>query len=367
MSPERILPHSAEAEEQMLGALLTDGSSIEKVVDNLDYKDFYNDKNQWIYQVCTDLYHRDEPINQFSIAQELANRGKLEAIGGAAYLSYLSANYTITPEIKHHADTINKLAVMRRLISIGEQITTIGYNANSGPDEAIDQVRTLIDSIIPAKSKYLELSSLRILKSKPPHYLLNVNSVDLSLSLSELQQWGKFRTRILSELDFIPIKPKSWDATVNKLLEYAQKMEAPVDTSAEVETKLSVRRWFEQRGQGEEYSDIQSGCYAVVPYRGKETDFEKREFWAFQTTPLMRWLKRDLGRTIAGDSLWAMMSGWGAIKHQWRIGKSPSIPAKLWALPPTFALSAEFAVEEKVEQPELVSEEPAEEEELPDI
>ena len=255
---------------------------------------------------------------------------------------------------------------MRRLIGIGEQIITIGYSNNSTVEEAIDQTHTLLDTIKPAKSKYLELSNLRILKSHPPHYQLNVNGTDLNLTLGELQQWGRFRTKILSELDFIPIKPKVWDTSVNKLLEHAQKMDAPIDTSADVETRLSVKHWFEQRGPGEEYSDIQSGCYAVVSYRGKETNFEPREFWAFQPTPLLRWLKRDLNRTVTRDGLWAMLVGWGGIKHQWRVGKGNSVPARLWAVPPTFAESAEFATEKEEKQEELGL--PQElEEELPDI
>lgn len=367
MANGRSPPHSIESEESVLGALLIDGSTIEQIADSLDYNDFYYEGSQLIYHAALDLYQRGEPINQISLAQELNNKGKLEFAGGVSHLSYLVSICATTFDIKQHADTVHKLAKMRQLIAVSDQITAIGYNTEADVDQAVDQARTLIDSLKTTRSKYLELKNLRILKSKPPHYQLNVNGTDLSLSLAELQQWGRFRTRIMSELDFIPIKPKNWDATVNRLLEYAQKMEAPVDTSAEAEVKLSVRRWFEQRGEGEEYSDIQAGCYAVVSYLGKETGFEKREFWAFQPTPLLRWLKRDTGKMVARDSLWSMAVGWGAIKHQWRIGKNQSIPVRLWAVPPTFAESVEFAIEKEEKQEEM--EMPREElpEELPDI
>ncbi|GAH75834.1 unnamed protein product, partial [marine sediment metagenome] len=188
-----------------------------------------------------------------------------------------------------------------------------------------------------------------------------------SLSLTELQQWGKFRTKVLAERDFIPIKPPNWDSLVNKLLARAVKLEAPVDASPENEAKLSIKRWFDQRGEGSEYSDIQSGSYALVPYRGPETDYESKEYWAFQPTPLLRWLKRDLGKTITRDSLWAMMVGWGGIKWQWRIGKGGAgTPVRLWALPPDFAMSAEFATEKEEKQEEMGIAE-GEGEEMPDI
>jgi len=172
---------------------------------------------------------------------------------------------------------------------------------------------------------------------------------------------------VIDERDFVPILPKNWDNFISSLLANAREMEAPVDTSPEVEVKLSIKRWFEQRGEGTEYSDIQSGSYIIVPYRGKETDWEQKDFWAFQPTPLLRWLKRDIQRTITRDTLWSMILSWGGVKWQWRIGKAKeSTPVRLWALPPSFAEDAEFAIEKEEKQEEMVLEEETEEE-LPDI
>lgn len=360
--PEKLPPHSIETEEALLGALLVEPTTIEKIVEILSPGDFYSERNSIVYQACLNV----EKVDQISVGRDLTEKGKVEAAGGIAYLAYLVSVCGSPFDAEFYAEDIKRLSVLRNLIDTGRKIEELGYIPTININDTIDKARTLLDAIKPSRSKYLELSNLRIIKSKPPHYILTVNGTDLSITIGELQQWGRFRTKVLSELDFLPLKPKNWDGVINRLLEQAQKMEAPSDTSAEVEVKLSTKRWFEQRGEGTEYSDIQSGCYAVLPYRGKETNFESKDYWAFQPTPLLRWLKRDLQRTITRDTLWSMMYDWGAVKWQWRIGKENSLPVKLWALPPSFATEAEFAVEREEEQEEMLLEE-GEEEELPDF
>jgi len=363
--PEKIPPHDLDAEEAVCGSLLIDGAAIEQIASFLEPHHFYHERTRWIYEVSTILYQRGEGINQITVAHELQSKGKLDACGGAAYLSYLVSVCPTSLDIEHYASIVHRMSMARELIEVGSKIIEIGYQADRNIDEAIDQARLLLDGVKPTKSRRLEVSNLRIIKSNPRHYILEVNGRDMKLNRSELLTKAKFKAKVIDERDFVPILPKNWDNFISGLLANAREMEAPVDTSPDIEAKLSIKRWFEQRGEGTEYSDIQSGSYAVVSYRGKETNWEQREFWAFQPTPLLRWLKRDLGKVITRDALWSMVMDWGGVKWQWRIGKSKqSTPIRLWALPPGFAEDAEFALEKEERQEEMKG---VVEEELPDI
>jgi len=366
---EKIPPNNVDAEEGVCGSILIDGESIKQIADSLSPQSFYSERTRWIYEVSLALYQRGEAINQITVANELNNKGKLEAAGGAAYLSYLVSVCPTSLDIEHYANIVERLAKARKGIAVCEKIIDILYQAPSNIDEALDEGILLLEDIkSPIKSRRLEASNLRIIKSNPRHYILEINGQDMKLSRTELLTKAKFKAKVIDERDFVPILPKNWDNFINSLLANAKEMEAPIDTSPEVEVKLSIKRWFEQRGEGTEYSDIQSGSYIIVSYRGKETDWEQKDFWAFQPTPLLRWLKRDIQRTITRDSLWSMILSWGGVKWQWRIGKAKdSTPVRLWALPPNFAESAEFAVEKEERQEEMALEEETGEEELPDI
>jgi len=84
---EKLPPHDIDAEEAVIGSLLIDGAAIYKIATFLQNADFYHEQSQWIYGACLSLYQHDEAINQITVAQELARQQKLEACGGAAYLS----------------------------------------------------------------------------------------------------------------------------------------------------------------------------------------------------------------------------------------------------------------------------------------
>ena len=137
---DRLPPHSIEAEEAVIGSLLVDPDAIIEIASFLRPEDFYRDRNRWAYEVCFSLYDRPEPVpvSQITVADELARRGKLEAIGGAAYLSHLVAVLPTSVHVEHYARIVHRLALMRRLIESAGQIAAIGYEADQDVDAARD-------------------------------------------------------------------------------------------------------------------------------------------------------------------------------------------------------------------------------------
>jgi replicative DNA helicase len=128
----RLPPNDNDAEEAVIGSLLIDGTAIFQIADFLQPADFYYEQNQWLYEACMALYQRDEAINQITLAQELSRKGRLEACGGAARLSYLISVCPTSLDVEHYARIVYRLSVMRQMITAGDRIATIGYEA--GPD-----------------------------------------------------------------------------------------------------------------------------------------------------------------------------------------------------------------------------------------
>lgn len=132
MAQEKLPPQDIEAEGAVIASLIIDSDSILKVVSFLKGEDFSSEINQWIYQACVSLYQRNEAINQITVAHELMRQGRLEQIGGAAYLSHLISIVPTSLHIEHYAQIVSNAAVMRRLIVAAGQIAAVGYEA--GPD-----------------------------------------------------------------------------------------------------------------------------------------------------------------------------------------------------------------------------------------
>ncbi len=144
MNDAKLPPHDTDAEEAVIGSLLIDGTAIFQIADFLQVPDFYYEQNQWLYEACRSLYERDEAINQITVAQELSRRGRLESCGGAAHLSYLISICPTSLDIEHYARIVYRLSVMRQLISAGDRITSIGYEAGPDVEDSLGRAESIL-------------------------------------------------------------------------------------------------------------------------------------------------------------------------------------------------------------------------------
>lgn len=144
MADIKLPPHDSDAEDAVIGSLLTDGQAIYKIGGFLQPEDFFQEQNQWMYGTCLKLYQRNEAINQITVAQDLDRQGKLVACGGAANLSQLIANCATPLDVEHYARIVNRLAISRRLIDASQRIEKIGFEANPDIEESLNKAEDVL-------------------------------------------------------------------------------------------------------------------------------------------------------------------------------------------------------------------------------
>ena len=144
MYADRLLPHDADAEESVVGSILIDGESLNKITSFLKASDFYLAKNRWCYEACLSLADRGEPINQVSVAHELSLRERLEDSGGAAYLGHLVRVVPTSVDVEHYGRIVQQASVMRQLIGAAGEIASIGYAGTADTDSALGRAEDLL-------------------------------------------------------------------------------------------------------------------------------------------------------------------------------------------------------------------------------
>jgi replicative DNA helicase len=140
----RLPPNDNDAEEAVIGSLLIDGTAIFQIADFLQPADFYFEQNQWLYDACMSLYQRDEAINQVTLAQELSRKERLDACGGAAHLSYLVSVCPTSLDILHYARIVYRLSIMRQMITAGDRIAAIGYEAGPDVEDSLGRAESVL-------------------------------------------------------------------------------------------------------------------------------------------------------------------------------------------------------------------------------
>jgi len=142
---ENRLPRNIDAEENVIGSLLIDGNLIHSL--NLEPSDFYSEQCAICYSGCKTLVERGVSINQITLAQELNEQGKLEAGGGAAYLSHLISICVTSLDCQYYADIVKRLSTYRGMIATAGQIANIGYNQGPDVTDSINKADELLLSL----------------------------------------------------------------------------------------------------------------------------------------------------------------------------------------------------------------------------
>ena len=110
------LPNAQELEEVVLGALILENSSINKILDILKPEHFYNDNYKIIYRAIITLHNEKKSIDYLTIANELKRINILQSIGGAYELVKLTNRVASASNIESHCYIIIQKSMLRELI-----------------------------------------------------------------------------------------------------------------------------------------------------------------------------------------------------------------------------------------------------------
>jgi replicative DNA helicase len=146
MAAEKLLPQNVEAEAGVLGSLLISPDAIVQVADFLHSEDFYRESHRTIFQAAVELYEAGEPADLITLTDELARRGKLDEVGGAAYVSSLANQVPTSLNIKQYARIVERTSILRRLIQAASQIAAVAYN-DPDAEAALQQSEQLLAGV----------------------------------------------------------------------------------------------------------------------------------------------------------------------------------------------------------------------------
>jgi len=145
----RMPPHSIEAEQAVLGGLMLDNSAWDSVADRLAESDFYRPEHNLIFAAIRELSDHGQPCDLVTVSEALDRQQQLAEAGDMAYLGALARDTPSAANISAYADIVRDRAVLRRLIEVGTEIATSGFQPEGR------HVRELLDE---AERRVFEIS-----------------------------------------------------------------------------------------------------------------------------------------------------------------------------------------------------------------
>jgi replicative DNA helicase len=144
---DRALPHNAEAERTVLGAVLVDNAAFNSAAEILTRDDFHREAHRRIFDAMAVLAERSQPIDPVTLKDELVRASSLEAVGGAAYLASLLDGVPRITNVEHWSRIIKEKAVLRSLIHAGNRIVQSAFEAEDEAALILDRAEKSIFDI----------------------------------------------------------------------------------------------------------------------------------------------------------------------------------------------------------------------------
>lgn len=143
-SGARVPPHSREAEESVLGAVLLSIDAANEVMDRLDPEDFYIPAHQSIYESMKRLYDTNQAIDAVTLSEELRRAGELEKVGGVSYLTRLVDVVPVTSNVDNYARIVDENSRRRDLIRAGGTVTSIAFDLDDEIHSVMDRAEQTV-------------------------------------------------------------------------------------------------------------------------------------------------------------------------------------------------------------------------------
>ena len=153
MELAKIPPHDIDAEQAVLGSMLTDKDAVNAAIETLKEDAFYREDNRAIYQAIVNLYSKSEPIDIITLKDELESMDKFEQVGGFEYLASLPDKVPTTANVQKYIKIVEEKSILRNLIKTANEIIELGYDPAEDVEDIMDGAEKKIFDIMQSKNQ----------------------------------------------------------------------------------------------------------------------------------------------------------------------------------------------------------------------
>lgn len=149
----KVPPQDVEAEQAVIGSMLTDQEAVISAIETLKPEDFYREDNKIIFEAILNTYNRAEPIDVITLKAELSSMGKLDAVGGLEYIAQLPDKVPTTANVDRYIKIVEEKSMLRTLVKTANEIISLGYDETENVEDIMDNAEKKIFNVIQRKNQ----------------------------------------------------------------------------------------------------------------------------------------------------------------------------------------------------------------------
>lgn len=141
----RMMPHSIEGEQSVLGCVLIDQDAGYNILSSLSGDDFYAEAHKLIFNAMYEVYKKSSPVDLITLTDELEKSDLLESVGGLEYITTLTNIVPSASNYKHYIDIVKRDSVLRKLINRANDIINFAYDGHEKDDAIAMAEKSIFD------------------------------------------------------------------------------------------------------------------------------------------------------------------------------------------------------------------------------
>ena len=196
---KRILPHSAEAEQAVVGAMLMNKDAIMSASEIITGEDFYQTAYGILFDSMVELFQAGKPVDLITLQEHLKEKDVPPEISSLEFARDLIASVQTSANVKFYAEIVQEKSTLRRLIKVNEEVANICYQENQPLEVILDKAEKGVFELVERGNvqeytpiKQVVLNALDVIEkaSKTTGSVTGIPTgfIDLDYKLSGLQR-----------------------------------------------------------------------------------------------------------------------------------------------------------------------------------
>ena len=140
-------PQALEAEQAVLGSMLTTKEAVSMGMQWLSANHFYKSAHERIFTCMVHLFDKGEPIDAISVVDRLKKKKELEGVGGAYYVTGLAESVPTTANVEHYAKIVLEKHLLRKLIEVSHEVSKEAFEDAQDVEDILDSAESAIFNI----------------------------------------------------------------------------------------------------------------------------------------------------------------------------------------------------------------------------
>ena len=140
-------PQALEAEQAVLGSMLTTKEAVSKSMQWLTADHFYKTSHERIFACMVNLFEKGEPVDAISVVNKLKKKKELESVGGAFYITGLAESVPTTANVEHYSKIVLEKHLLRTLIKVSHDVSKDAFEDSQDVDQILDSAESAIFNI----------------------------------------------------------------------------------------------------------------------------------------------------------------------------------------------------------------------------